>query len=179
MQIHGPDERTRVDGAKFLSHINPRPDRYRGEIWSASDTIRWKYWRSEKRVRRTLQNPFGKRDFVIAQPATNDELVVRRSCFLPPIFNILNRDGAAVGTIRLTSILRNRYTIAIHGEGTWTFRIVLFSVRCYAVANGTPVLWIAVGPSKRHWNVLVKPGAREWPLLAAIAFIHTEWWNYG
>jgi hypothetical protein len=39
-------------------------------------------------------------------------------------------------------------------------------------------IWVAVGPFKKEWSVLMRRDAREWPLLAALAFIHVEWWNY-
>jgi len=54
-----------------------------------------------------------------------------------------------------------------------------FTIRFFGDSRSGPEIWVAVGPSKMEWRVLIKRDTREWPLLAALAFIHVEAWNYG
>jgi hypothetical protein len=55
----------------------------------------------------------------------------------------------------------------------------LFTIRFYGFSSAGPEIWVRVGRSKMEWNILIKAGVEEQPLVAALAFIHTEWWNYG
>jgi hypothetical protein len=175
--VSAPDQECLANGAKFVSQIRQDAERHLGEIWDEKPSRRWTYRTLKRRPRPTLQNPFNKPDFLIGRPETNEEVIIGRRSFFPPMFDVM-RAGEVIGNIRMRSILRNKYSISIDGE-LWTFRILLFSVRCYGASDKDGKIWVAVGPSKRTWNILLKPGVREWPLLAALAFIHDEWWNYG
>ena len=55
----------------------------------------------------------------------------------------------------------------------------LFTIRFFGDSRSGPEICVAVGPSKMEWRVLIKRDTSEWPLLAALAFIHVEAWNYG
>jgi hypothetical protein len=45
----------------------------------------------------------------------------------------------------------------------------LFTIRFFGDSSTGVEIWVAVGPSKKEWSVLIKRDAREWPLLAALA----------
>jgi len=87
--------------------------------------------------------------------------------------------GNAVGAVRMRSIFRNQYSITVDGLNEWTFRMPLYTVRFYGESNAGAEMWVVLGPSKTEWCILIKRGVTEKPLVAALAFIHTEWWNYG
>jgi len=77
----------------------------------------------------------------------------------------------------MRSMFRNKYSVSIAGVNSWTFRMRLFTIRFYGVSSAGAEIWVVVGPSKMEWNILIKAGVKERPLVAALAFIHTEWWN--
>jgi len=79
----------------------------------------------------------------------------------------------------MRSPFRNKYSIEIDGAGSWMFRMPLFTISFYGVSTARAEIWVGVGPPKKQWNILLRPGVKEWPLAAALAFIHNEWWNYG
>jgi hypothetical protein len=140
-------------------------------------SIRWRYGVRNDAFGRRPGNPFNKPDFVIANSDTKDEVIIRRASFIPPVFNIMEADRV-IGRVRMRSMFRNKYDIDIDGVNTWTFRMPLFTVRFFGDSSAGVEIWVAVGPSKIEWNILIKGSAKEWPLLAVLAFIHTEWWNY-
>ena len=140
--------------------------------------IRWRCAFRKNSSSRGWGNPFNKPDFVIAEPGAKDEVIVRRASFILPVFSIIESDRI-IGTIRLRSMLRNKYSISIDGVNSWTFRMPLFSTGFYGVSSAGAEIWVVVGPSKMEWNILIRAGVKEWPLVAALAFIHNEWWNYG
>jgi hypothetical protein len=87
--------------------------------------------------------------------------------------------GRIIGRVKMCSVFRNKYAIDIDPVNSWTFRMPLFTIRFFGDSRAGPEIWVAVGPSKMEWRVLIKRDTREWPLLAALAFIHVEAWNYG
>jgi ABC-type antimicrobial peptide transport system permease subunit len=84
----------------------------------------------------------------------------------------------ARGSLRVASVLRNRYTIQVDGKPLWTFRTPLFTVRFWGGTDEAAEFWVVLSPSKMDWSLLVKPGVEHQPLLASLSFIHSEWWNY-
>ena len=78
----------------------------------------------------------------------------------------------------MRSLFRIKYSIDIQGAGSWTFRLPLFTVQFRGDSQAGTDVWVIVGPSKMEWNILIRPGTNDLRLLAALAFIHNEWWNY-
>jgi hypothetical protein len=97
--------------------------------------------------------------------------------FIPSFFDIMEKDDV-IGRIGMRSILRIKYSIEINGAGSWTFRLPLFTVRFRGDSQTGTDIWVLVGPSKMEWNILLRCGVGDRHLVAALAFIHNEWWNY-
>jgi hypothetical protein len=174
-----PDKECLAHGAKYVCQIERGGNGRNGVVRDDQGTIRWRYGTRENwPPGRWVENPFHKLDFVIsAEGEPKDELVIRRISFLPSAFKIIE-GGNTVGTIRMRSLLRIRYAIEIQGAEPLTLRLPLFTVRFWGGSADGPTTWVLVGPSKMQWNVLIRPGINDRPLIAAIAFIHNEWWNY-
>lgn len=173
-----PNEECIARGTKLLCQIARGADGRNGAILDERGNIRWQYGIRKHPPGHALRNPFNKPDFIVAQPDAKGELVIRSASLIPPIFNIIE-GGHVIGNIAMRSLFRNKYFISLHGAHSWLFRMPLFTVRFYGESNESIDVWVSVGPSKMEWNVLIKPGVAEWPLAAALAFIHNEWWNYG
>lgn len=172
-----PDAECREQGVRYCFTIDRPSDNSSGVIWVEPGIIRWRYEARPSPPGYWLHNPFGKPDFVIKDSEAREVLVIRRASFVPPLFDMIEA-SKAVGRISLRSILRNRYRIDLEGETSWTFRMPLFTVRFYGESNTGSQVWVVVGPSKMQWNLLMKPGIDSARLLSALAFIHSEWWNY-
>ena len=54
----------------------------------------------------------------------------------------------------------------------------LFTVYFHGESSSNSRVWVVVGPSKRQWTLLAEAGSDDERLLAALAFIHREWWCY-
>lgn len=173
-----PDEECVAQGHKFHCQIDPGVEGHSGAVMDEHGVIRWRYGIRKNASTRRLRNPFNKPDFVIADPEGRVEVVIRRASFIPPVFNIIEA-GRVIGRVSMRSPFRNKYEIEIDRVNSWTFRMPLFTIRFFGDSSAGVEIWVAVGPSKKEWSVLIKRDAREWPLLAALAFIHVESWNYG
>jgi hypothetical protein len=165
-------------GHKFICQIDRRADGHSGGVMDEKGVIRWRYGTRKNSSAYRFANPFNKPDFVIAAPEGSDEVVIRRLSFFPPVFHIL-RAGAVIGCIKMRSLFRNKYVIAINQVNSWTFRMPLYTISFFGESGTGPGIWVVVGPSKMEWNILIAPETIPWPLVAALAFIHVEAWNYG
>jgi ribosomal protein L24 len=179
IKVVTPDKECLAQGAKYICQIERGDKGRNGVVRDEQGVILWRYGTRENwPPGRWVENPFRKLDFVIsAEGEPKDELVIRRISFLPSAFKIMEA-GNSVGTIRMRSFLRIQYGIEIQGAESLTFRLSLFTVRFWGGSAGGAAVWALVGPSKMQWNVLIRPGLDSRKLMAAIAFIHNEWWNY-
>jgi cell division protein FtsW (lipid II flippase) len=111
-------------------------------------------------------------DFFVTELDTKDEVIIRKASYIPSVFNIIE-GGRTVGTITMLSILRNKYSISID-DVTWTFHMPLFTIFFFGKSKKGAEIWVRIGPSERQWNILIKPGVVQRPLVAALALIHNE-----
>lgn len=177
-RVIAPSEEDAARGIKVRSLIDRGADGHSGAVRDEQGAVRWRYEVRNNSSGRHPGNPFNKPDFVLADPDSRDELIIRRTSFVPSVFNIMEA-GRVIGRIRMRSMFRNKYSIDVDGMNSWTFRMPLFTVRFFGDSRAGTEIWVAVGPSKMEWNILIKPDVKERPLVAALTFIHTEWWNYG
>jgi hypothetical protein len=179
IKVASPDKECLAQGAKYICQIERGGKGRNGFVRDEQGVIRWRYGTRENwPLGRWMENPFGKLDFVVsAKGEPRDELVIRRISFVPSIFKIMEA-GNPVGTIRMRSFLWMEYAIEIQGAESLIFRLPLFTVRFWGRSAGGTVVWALIGPSKMQWNVVIRPGLGSRKLMAALAFIHNEWWNY-
>ncbi len=171
-----PNEMCLTQGAAFWSQIDRDGSGRSGAIWDNLGVVRWRFAARRNPAGRSWCNPFNTLDFVVTEAANGAELVIRRASWAPSVFQI--RDGEEViGQVRVRSLLRHRYSIEIDGVNTWTFRMPIFTLNFYANSESGTDIWVVVGPSKMDWKILMRPGSGDRQLVAALAFIHTEWWN--
>jgi|SRR5579872_1191346 len=169
----GPDDLCIEKGTKLLCEIYKGYSRRDGEMRDEVNQSRWQFRRNKATFRSLLRHPLKRPDFVATEQDNKDEVVIRRGSLIPSVFNIIER-GRTVGTIRMVSMLRNKYSISIDGGKTWTFRMPLFTILFFGESKEAAEIWVRVGPSERHWNILIRPGVVQRPLVAALAFIHNE-----
>jgi hypothetical protein len=172
-----PDEECIAQGTKLLCQIHRGASSRSGELRDEQGNIRGRYGRSGTVSRWGLSNPFKQPDFAIVERDAR-ELIIRRVSFIPAVFNIIEAERV-IGTIKMISMFRNKYSISIEGVKAWTFRMPLFSILFFGESSAGAEIWVHVGPSEREWNILIKPGVNTTALVAALAFIHNERYFYG
>lgn len=173
-----PDEECIENGSKYWSQIDREGPGRSGTVWDEQAVACWRYRVRSNPVGRGWGNPFNKPDFAITDADGQAELVIRRVSFVPSVFHILHGNHVT-GQIRRCSVLRNKYAVDIHGVNSWTFQMPLFTLQFYGDSETGTDIWVAVGPSKMDWKILIRPGVSDHQLVAALVFIHTEWWNCG
>ena len=172
-----PDAECIERGAKYFCQIDRAGRSRSGKVYDERRVLRWQYGIRDNPPGRLRGNPFRKAQFVFAEADGTAESVIHRVSFIPSRFEITD-NGSVIGRIGMRSPLRIKYTIDIDKVGSWTFRLPLFTVRFHGESVGGTDIWVIVGPSKMEWNILVRPGISNRHLVAALAFIHNEWWNY-
>jgi len=172
-----PDAQCVERGAKYFCQIDRTSRNRSGKIYDEQRVLRWHYDVRDVPSDRLWGNPFNKPQFVFAESDGHAESVIQRVSFIPSRFEIRDK-GGVVGRIGMRSPLRIKYSIEIDGVSCWTFRLPLFTVRFHGESEVGTDIWVIVGPSKMEWNILIRPGFSNRHLVAALAFIHNEWWNY-
>lgn len=175
--ISAPDEDTVANGGKYCFVLDVENRSSTGKIWNDQGDLVWHYAPRRNAVGYSLGNPFYKPDFVVFDNNERQTVAIRRSSFIPSRFYVLT-DDFAVGQIAMTSPFLNRYRIKIDGLPTCVFRMPLFTVHFYGQLNNDTKVWVVVGPSKMQWRVLTESALDDVRLLAALAFIHNQWFNY-
>ena len=165
-----------AEGHQYCFQIGSETE-WSGVILSEPDVIRWRYTTDPKRNPWSPMNLFGKPQFVVTDSGGHESLRVRRATRFPPRFEMIEH-GETVGTIVLTSLIRNRYTLQFRDEPTWTFHMPLFTIYFRAESTSGREVLVRIGSSKRQWKLLTEPGTDSIYLLCALAFIHREWWAY-
>lgn len=173
-----PDDDCIALGAKLFCKIDRRESNRKGVILDEQGAVRWRFDVRKNVTQRSWWNPFYKKEFVVTDVRSGEEVVLRRASFFPSRFLIIQA-RAIIGSVCRASILRNKYTINVHGGQSWVFRMPLFSVHFFGGTKESTEFWVVIGPSKMEWNVLIKPGIADQPLVAALSLIHHMAWNYG
>ena len=166
-------------GTGYTSWIELNPPAS-GGIYNTSDPPEIVYRCSTEPSRNSfsLFNLLKKPDFVLVDEASRCTLRIRRKRRLPATFDIIDHE-TVVGVIQRKSVLRNKYLVRFSEGLEWTIRMPLFTIDFYGISSLSTNLWIRVWPGKNQWCLLLNGGEDDRRLLAAIAFIHREWWCYG
>ena len=172
-----PDALCIERGAKYLFQIDRTGRNRSGKVYDEQGVLRWHYDVRANPAGRQRGNPFNKPQFVFTGVDGHAESVIQRVSLIPSRFEIRD-NGKVVGRLRMRSPLRIKYRIEIEGVGSWTFCLPLFTVRFHGESELNTEIWVVVGPSKREWKILLRPGTNNRHLVAALAFVHNEWWNY-
>ena len=175
-----PTDEEIASGLEYMSVINNEVD-FGGTIWRHPDIVWWDFHSEPK------QSPYWpstkKPHLVFNDRAGNEVLRIRRSPELKDTHYVLCADEV-VGTIKLVTVLRNKYTIQLEGCPLWTFHLPLFKTKfCAESADGRRI-WAKVWKRKQQLFLLVptelgastKAYLQNTALLPALAFIHREWW---
>jgi hypothetical protein len=155
------------------------PQEQQGGSGAVSDQhgfICWRYGLHRTRHSWTLGNPLRKPDFVFFERDERDALKIRRVSLFPSVFNLLE-EGNLIGTVRMSSVLRNRYSIELDGV-KWTFHMPLYTIYFSGESRTGTEVWVAMGPRESQWNILLAPGLPERSFAAILAFIHNERYFY-
>ena len=175
-----PTEEQITTGNAYITEISWESD-YSGEvyrIYEEENELCWKFGTVPKRSPHSLLNLLNRPIFVVSNPDGEEMLQIRRSNLFIPSFEIIE-GGNSVGRIRMASVLRNKFSVDITGLGSWLIHMPLFTIYFGGYTSEGTNLWIAVGPSKRQWNILLEPNMDNFRLLASLSFIHRQWWCFG
>jgi hypothetical protein len=85
-----------------------------------------------------------------------------------------------VWKLSVRSIVRKHYALELANGDSWTFETPFFWWQnLTGTALDAPrVLGGLVLPTKRVWALWIEPGHDTFDVLAAVAFMHRQWWHW-
>ena len=90
---------------------------------------------------------------------------------------VMRREGTAIWVLTVQSFVRKRHQLQIVEGNNWTFDTPFFWWNhLTGTLDGHKRLLGRVGPRKNYWGFSVDPDTETLDLLAAIAFMHWNWW---
>ena len=112
-------------------------------------------------------------DFVVYGQDDKEALRVRLERKWPLARFVMLENESPVCTIRLRSLLRNKYTLAFADGQNWVFTMPLFTVLFRGRSESGKEIRVRLW-SHNLWYVLIDPSADTPQLVAALAFLHRE-----
>jgi hypothetical protein len=99
---------------------------------------------------------------------------------VPGVRYTMHRNGELVWVLSARSIVRNRHALELANGDSWTFATPFFWWQnLTGTAFGAPrLLGGLVVPTKRVWAMWIDPGRDTFDLLAAVAFMHRQYWRW-
>jgi len=98
---------------------------------------------------------------------------------VPLVKYVMRVKNETIWTLSVRSVVRKHHALRRVDGGQWTFNTPFFWWQHLSgTLGGTPRLLGRVGPTKRVWFVKIEPGLDTPDILAAIAFMHRNWWRW-
>lgn len=92
---------------------------------------------------------------------------------------VMRLNTEVVWVLSVRSIVRKHHTLCPVVGDQWTLDTPFFWRQQLAGSvSGTPRLLGRVGPTKRLWFMMVEAGHDTPDVLAAVAFMHRQWWRW-
>jgi hypothetical protein len=106
--------------------------------------------------------------------------IIRSEGLVPGTSYAMRRNGERVWKLSVRSIFRRRHALELANGDSWTFETPFFWWQnLTGTAWGAPrVLGGLVLPTKRVWALWIEPGQNTIDVLAAVAFMHRQWWHW-
>ncbi len=108
-----------------------------------------------------------------------EEGIIRPEGLVPGVRYAMRRDGGLVWTLSVRSIVRKRHALKLANNDLWTFHTPFFWwYHLMGTTLGVPRLVGTVGPGLWVWQMWIEPGRDTIDLLAAVAFMHRQWFHW-
>jgi hypothetical protein len=111
-------------------------------------------------------------------PDGGEHGVIRRVGPVPFLSYAMYRGDSRLWKLSVRSVFRHRYELALaHGDPWWFDTPWFTRLKVTGNARGAPRLLGCIGPSTRYWLMRIEPGWDAFHVLAAVAFLHRQWWH--
>jgi hypothetical protein len=108
----------------------------------------------------------------------HEEGVIRSEGLVPGVRYSMRGNDDLVWLLSVRSIVRKRHVLELASGDSWTFDTPFFWWQnLTGTALGVPRLIGGVGPSMWIWGMGIEPGRDTLHLLAAVAFMHRQWFH--
>lgn len=141
-----------------------------GEIYDSNGGILWRF----KTLHKRPHYPYGffrLPDFVVHDKADNELVRIKLEQKWVLARFVVIENGLSICTIKLRSILRNKYSLNFANGQRWIFRLPLFTVNFGGLSEMGEKIRVRV-QTHNIWYVQIDANIDSPQLVAALAFIH-------
>lgn len=106
--------------------------------------------------------------------------IIRSEGLVPGVRYAMRRNGEIVWILTVRSIVRKHHALEMADGESWTFYTPFFWWHHYLVGtvSGAPRLFGGFDlPTTTVWSLYIEPGRDTFDLLAAVAFLHRQYWH--
>ncbi len=116
----------------------------------------------------------------VLDPCGREQGMIGAEGLLPGMRYAMRRNGELVWMLSVRSIVRNRHSLVLANGDSWTFDTPFFWWQnLTGAASGAPrLLGGLVVSTKTVWVMYIEPGRDTSDLLAAVAFLHRQYWHW-
>ena len=109
----------------------------------------------------------------------HEQGIIRSEGLVPCVRYVMRRNGELVWKLSVRSIVRKRHVLELANGDSWTFDTPFFWWQnLTGTAFAAPRLFGGlVVPTKKVWALWIEPGRDTFDLLAAVAFLHRQYWH--
>ena|SRR5438093_549380 len=123
-----------------------------------------------------LDRGYKRGNFGVVGPDRSELFTIRAEGGMLRSRHSLFQNESPIWRLSVRSILRRRHELQFMSGETWSLQTPFFSVFFGGTAQDESRLLGRVGRSTEEWFFLVEPGKETMELLAAIAFLHCQWY---
>ena len=178
-----PNGKEVAGGIQFISVIGEELD-FGGTIFREPGVPCWDFYSDSRQSPYSSESCLRPADLIFTTPEGDEFLCIRRSPQLRDTHYILQEESL-IGSIKLTTALRNEYELQLGGTTLWRFHLPLFDTCFHGESDDGKQLWAKLWKSRQQWRILVQPDVfdstispQRSALLPALAFIHRQWWCF-
>ena len=163
-----------IEGGKYCFKCSYEGN---GEIYNSNGEIVWRV----KTLYSSLHYPYGffrLADFVVYDKSDRELFRIKLGRKWALAQFVMIENGLPICTVKLRSILRNKYSLNFANGQKWIFRMPLFTVNFGGLSEMGEKIRVRLW-SHNVWYVLIDANVDSPQLVAALAFIHRERRRFG
>lgn len=162
----------RLDMSGFVTYRFRNMNAGYGEIYNSSGSLVLRY-SPPKSILNMFNGITRCPPFILSNPDGKEVLRIHRDGFYPLRRYSIAEGDSHVGSIRNCSLFHTKYHVHFSNNIDWSFEIPMFTVRFIGTSSAGSTIKVHLA-SELVWDVLFEIGQDSLPVVASLAFVHSN-----